>query len=127
MPVSYTLLKSIHVGCVALTIVLFAVRLGLAATGRDYRQYGPLRWIPHAVDTLLLGSAVLLAWTTAQYPFEMPWLTAKVLALPLYIIAGIVALDTRRPRFQRITGACVGVTLIAYIVTVALTRQPWPF
>ena len=63
MPASYTLLKSIHVACVALTFTLFAVRLALAAGGRDYRQYGPLRWIPHAVDTLLLASAALLACT----------------------------------------------------------------
>lgn len=123
---TYILLKTIHVGCVAATAVLLLLRLALAATGRDYRRFGPLRWLPHAVDTLLLLSAAALAVHTLQYPFVMPWLTAKVLALPFYIIAGVLAFDASRSRQVRIAGATAAITLLLYIVTVALTRNPWP-
>lgn len=120
------MLKTLHVTCVALTICLLVARLLLAATGRDYRRYGPLRWLPHVVDTVLLASAVALVAVSSQYPFVMPWLTAKVLALPLYIIAGVIALDSRRPRPARLAGALAAVLLVTYIVLVALTRNPWP-
>ena len=53
------------------------------------------RWVkivPHVVDTLLLVSALTLVFWSDQYPFEQPWLTAKVLALIVYIALGTIAL-----------------------------------
>ena len=53
------------------------------------------RWVkivPHVVDTLLLVSALTLVFGSDQYPFEQPWLTAKVLALIVYIALGTIEL-----------------------------------
>ena len=53
------------------------------------------RWVkivPHVVDTLLLVSALTLVFGSDQYPFEQPLLTAKVLALIVYIALGTIAL-----------------------------------
>lgn len=123
---SYIVLKSIHVVCVVLTVALMLTRLSMALAGHDYRRFGALRWIPHAVDTLLLASAAGLVIVSGQYPFAEPWLTAKLLALPLYVIAGAIALDPSRSSRVRAFGGCAALCLLAYIVLVARTRNPWP-
>lgn len=124
---NYAWLKNFHVACVALTALLLVVRLALATRGTDYRTLRPLRWLPHAVDTLLLGSALALVTLSGQYPFVQPWLTAKVLALPVYIIAASLALTPGRPARLRSVAAIGALALLAYIVSVALTRDWIPF
>lgn len=87
-----------------------------------------LRVAPHVVDTLLLASAIGLAITTRQYPFVAPWLTAKLLALIAYIATGTIALSARpASRTTRILAWAASLLIFAYIVSVALTRNPLPF
>lgn len=122
---SYLAVRHLHVTCVVLTICLFVLRAGLQFAGVDWRRRLPfLRVVPHVVDTLLLGSAIWLAWRSAQYPFVQPWLTAKVLALCAYIVLGKQALDPRRPVRARAVAFAGAVASVAYIVGVALTRSP---
>ncbi|MEE4251970.1 MAG: SirB2 family protein [Alcanivoracaceae bacterium] len=63
----YLLLKSVHILCALTTAVLFAVRIGLDTMGRSWRS-GPLRWIPHANDTVLLVAAIGLCIITGWAP-----------------------------------------------------------
>lgn len=123
---TYESIKYLHVACALATACLLLLRLLMAALGTDYRTVGPLRWIPHVIDTALLIAAVILAWWSAQYPFVQPWLTAKVLALPFYIIAAAIALNPARPSQLRVWAAGVACLLLGYIVSVAVTRSPWP-
>lgn len=84
------------------------------------------RWVkvvPHVVDTVLLGSAVTLAIWSSQYPFAQDWLTAKVLALAVYIALASVALKRGKTRRVRIAAFAAAAAVLLYIVRVALTRQ----
>jgi uncharacterized membrane protein SirB2 len=122
---SYLAVRHLHVTCVVLTISLFVLRGGLQFAGVDWRRRLPvLRVVPHVVDTVLLGSAVWLAWRSAQYPFVQPWLTAKVLALCAYVVLGKRALDPRRSGRARAVAFAGAVASIGYIVGVAVTRSP---
>lgn len=119
----YYAVKTLHISCVVLSITLFVVRGGLAVSGYPWRRWGVLRWAPHLVDTLLLSTALWLAWQLGQYPFVDGWLTAKVLALLAYIGLGSHALSLKtsarlRPWF--LAGALFSV---GYIVGVALTHS----
>jgi uncharacterized membrane protein SirB2 len=121
--VDYFAVKTLHISCVVLSITLFVVRGGLALSGYPWRRWGVLRWAPHAVDTVLLSTALWLAWQLGQTPFVDGWLTAKVLALLAYIGLGSYALsiktaERRRPFF--LAGALLSVS---YIVGVALTHS----
>src|SRR5690606_9414946 len=85
------------------------------------------RWVkvvPHLVDTVLLASAIGLALWSAQYPLQRPWLTAKVMALILYIVLGSVALKRGRTRNTRVAALVAALATFGYIVGVALTRSP---
>ncbi len=123
----YTTLKMLHVGCVATSYALFVLR-GLWMMLRPERLRR--RWVrilPHVVDTVLLGSAVAMALMIRQYPFAAGWLTAKLLALLLYIVLGSVALRRGRTRMQRLAAWVAAQGMFFYIVAVALTRSPMPW
>jgi uncharacterized membrane protein SirB2 len=120
---SYVVAKHIHITCVALTGSLFLLR-GICA----WRQSAILkaRWLrtlPHLVDTLLLASAVTMAILSRQYPFVQDWLTAKVLALVVYIALGSIALKPGRGSVVRVAAFFGAIATLAYIVGVAVTKR----
>ena len=124
MTSAYPLVKLLHVGAVALSISGFFVRGLLMLAGSAALR---LRWVriaPHVVDTLLLASGLWLAWASAQYPFVEPWLTAKVLGLVAYIGLGTVALRRGRTRPIRAAFFVLALATAAYVVSVAITRDP---
>jgi uncharacterized membrane protein SirB2 len=119
----YLWLKHLHVTCVVLSISLFVLRGTLELTSKPWRQWRLLRVAPHIVDTALLGSALWLAWRIGQYPFVDAWLTAKVLALVLYILLGMRALGRNTPQAQRLPYFAGALLSVGYIVGVALTHS----
>jgi uncharacterized membrane protein SirB2 len=118
----FPILKAAHVATVALSWLMFFVR-GLWMLARS-----PLlerRWVrvaPHVNDTVLLAAGVWMAVLMRQYPGTHGWLTAKVVALFVYVGLGAVALRRRR------LSAWIAAQLVfLYIVAVALTRDPLPW
>lgn len=119
----YLLLKHLHVTCVVTSVSLFVLRGTLELMTQPWRRWRWLRVAPHLVDTLLLGSALWLAWRLGQYPFVDGWLTAKVLALVLYILLGSRALGRATPASQRPVYFVAALLTVGYIVGVALTHS----
>ena len=120
----YIALKHLHVSFVALSGLLFLVRgiWMLRASPRLQQRWA--RIVPHIVDTLLLASAIGLAVVSHQYPGQMPWLTAKVVALVEYIVLGTIALKRGRTRQARVLAFVGALACFAYIVSVAVTKNP---
>ena len=123
----YYLIKFAHQLCAFASFTLFAVR-GVWML-RDSAQLSR-RWVrilPHVVDTLLLASAIALTLILHQYPLTHAWLSAKVLALLLYIGLGLIALRYGRSKRVRATAWIGAMTVVAYIVSVALSHDPRGF
>jgi len=59
-----------------------------------------------------------------QYPFVNAWLTAKVLGLIAYILLGAVALTYGPTRRIRALAFAAALMSFAYVVTVAITKNP---
>jgi uncharacterized membrane protein SirB2 len=123
----YLTIRTIHVACAALSIIGFAVRGMLMFRESRLLQARFARIAPHVVDTLLLASAIALAWWSGQYPFQQSWLTAKVLALIAYIVLGSIALKRGRTKRARAIAFVLALGTVSYIVAVALTRRPLAF
>jgi len=123
----YTALKIIHVSCVAVSFALFFGRGVLMLADSPLRNTRLLRIAPHVNDTLLLGSAIWMAVITRQYPFAENWLTAKLVALLVYIGLGMIALSRGRTKRTRAIAWTAALLVFAYIVGVALSRNPLPF
>ncbi len=123
----YPVLKLTHVTTVVLTGLLFAVR-GVWMLRSSPLLHAPwVRITPHVIDTLLLLSGILLSVAIAQYPFVHSWLTAKLVALLLYIGLGMMAIRHGRGRRVRATAWMAALVVYFYIVSAALAHDPLPW
>ena len=119
----YLFLRHLHMSCAALIIALFVLRGTCQTAGWPWRQWRWLRIAPHMVDTVLLGAAISLACWSQQYPFAQNWLSAKVVALLVYIGLGSLALRAGISRPVQRSAFMGALLTVAYIVGVALTRS----
>lgn len=124
---SYFALKHFHMACALLSGSFFLLRGCWMIAGSAMLQRAWVRRAPHLIDTLLLASALTLALWSGQYPFVAPWLTAKVLALLLYIVLGSIALKRGKTRASRLAAFAGALAVFCYIVAVALSKQSMPF
>ena len=116
------MIKLIHMSTAFISISLFLLR------GFWVFQESPMikrRWVkilPHVNDTVLLITAILLAVGIQQYPFVDAWLTAKFIALLIYIIFGLFALKRAREMHNKVLFFILALLTFGYIVGVALNR-----
>jgi uncharacterized membrane protein SirB2 len=82
-----------------------------------------VRVVPHVNDTVLLAAGVYLA-TFHGLP---AWIVAKIVALVAYILIGTVAIRAGAAKPVRIAAWLVAQGVFAYIVAVAVTKNPLPW
>ncbi len=123
----YGLLKTVHQTAVALSVSGFFAR-GLASLlGAAWVRGRLARTLPHIVDSVLLVSALLLAWTLRLTPGSAPWLVAKVVGLLVYIGLGMVALRPGSGPALRAVAWVAALATFGWIVSVAITKNPLGF
>lgn len=124
---SSTSLKVLHLSCVLLSYSLFFLRgLWTLRTASIIQQ----RWVriaPHIIDTVLLGSAIILAVQLGISPSNSPWLLAKIIALLLYIVIGSIALKRGKTRRVKLIAWLTAQAIFFYIVLTALAHDPMPW
>jgi len=123
----YTTLKLIHQGAVTLSLLGFFTRGAASLVNARWVQSRAAKTLPHLVDTILLASALTMAWMLRLTPGNAPWLGAKVVGLLVYIGLGVVALRPGNSKAVRAT-AWIGALLTAgWIVSVAISKNPLGF
>jgi uncharacterized membrane protein SirB2 len=122
----YYWVKTIHITTVTLTGTFFALRYYWMITQPTLLQKNWVKRLPVVIDTTLLASGITMAVMSQQYPGVAPWLTAKLTALLIYIIAGSIALKRGPTKHIRIYVGIFALTTLAYIISVALARTPIP-
>jgi uncharacterized membrane protein SirB2 len=125
--VDYLTLKTLHQTAVLLSFAGFFVRGGAALAGAAWVRGRMARTLPHVVDTVLLASAIAMAWMLRLNPVHTPWLAAKIVALVVYIVLGAVALRPGRSREARGVAWVGALLCFGYIVSVAVTKAPLGF
>lgn len=121
---SYLALKYLHVTCVVLSGLGFSLRGWWMLVDSPRLKTRLARVVPHVIDNVLLGSALVMAWQSSQYPFAQSWLTAKFFGLLAYILCGTMALKRARTKGGRVVFLILALLAYTYIVGVALTRIP---
>jgi uncharacterized membrane protein SirB2 len=119
----YATIKAVHVGCAAASIALFVTRGAWMLASPEWLQRRWVKVVPHVVDTLLLASALWLAWQLGRDGIA-GWVPAKVAALLVYIGLGTIALKRGRTRGIRLAAFAGAVATFGYIVVVAITKSP---
>lgn len=123
----YTATYFVHLTCAMTSISFFLLRGIWMLTDNGMLGHKFTRIAPHVIDTLLLGSAIVLLFIVGQYPFINHWLTAKVIALIAYIVLGTIAIKRGKTKGQRSIALVAALITFAYIVSVAISRDPMGF
>ncbi len=121
----YPTIKLVHQTAVALSLSGFLARGVASLAGAAWVQHRPARTLPQFVDTVLLASALTLAWTARLNPVATPWLLAKLFGLVLYVALGVVALKPQYSRGIRTTAFVGALAAATWIVSVAIAKNPW--
>ena len=123
----YLLIKYLHILTAVFSILLFMARFLLLSFDPSRRQGRWLKVLPHINDSLLLLFAVLLCFAIRQAPLATPWLTEKVTAVVLYILAGMFALKWSKSRPGRWIWFMIALFMFAYTANTALNKTPLIF
>ena len=123
----YVGLKHLHTTVATLSVVLFVLRGGWIMVGSAMQRRRWVRVAPHIINTLLLATGFAVAWLGWRYPIELHgWITAKIIALVVYIGLGVMAFKAGRPAPVRFLAFFAALAVYAYIVMVALYKTPLP-
>lgn len=120
----YLALRHVHIACAILTVALFVLRGTLMLLEAHWQRSVLLRYLPHAVDTVLLTTALMLTTIVHQYPFANGWLSMKVALLVVYVVLGSIALKRGRTRRVRIVAFVAALLTVAFLVSVARAHHP---
>ena len=124
---TYLALKNLHLATLTITLALFLLRGAWMMADSPRLQARWVRIVPHVNDTMLLLSGIALAVLIQQYPLVHGWLTAKVIALLVYIVLGTLALKRGKTKSQRVAAWFAALLVFGYMVAVALAHDPVPF
>ncbi|MFA7555994.1 MAG: SirB2 family protein [Spongiibacteraceae bacterium] len=122
---TYPTIKLIHISTAVISIGLFTYRGSQKLRNHHYQANKWLRTLPHINDSILLACAIYLATLSHQYPISHPWLSAKIIGLLLYIGFGMMVMRFARNQLQRSAAFVLALLSFAYIVAVAISRDPF--
>ena len=123
----YVTIKHIHITSAMLSGSFFVLRGIWMMRESTMLQNRVVKILPHVVDTVLLASALIMVFWSAQYPFVQNWLTVKVFALIAYIVLGTIALKRGRTRSVRVCTFVAAIVVFIYIGLVAVTKHALVF
>lgn len=121
------IIKFLHMASAVLSISGFVARGILMIRESEALKARWIKIAPHINDSILLGSAIVLAVWMGISPLDQPWLLAKIIALLFYIGLGMVALRFGATKRVRVVAWFVAMAVFVYIVAVAITKQPMFF
>lgn len=121
----YLELKALHVWAVLASITLFAVRAGLALSGRaGLARHLALRISSWTLDTFLLTFALML-WTTLKLdPLVHTWLGVKLVLLTVYVGLGARALRLELAFGPRLWWTLAALATVAAMYGIARAHHP---
>ena len=120
----FEIAKTVHLGAVYASLTGFTLRGYWMLSGSPLFRARATRILPHCIDTVLLASALTMVWLWQVSPFSPPWLTAKILALLLYIGLGMVAFRFGRTRRIRALAWLGSLAVFGYMLGVAFYKSP---
>ncbi|VAW89419.1 hypothetical protein MNBD_GAMMA18-175 [hydrothermal vent metagenome] len=116
----YEVIKYIHIGCVFLSLLGFCLRSCFLLFNPEKLSQRWLKYPPHIIESLLLLSALAMLPLIGQYPFVDSWLTAKFMAMLLYIgVAGYTLRATHTFKLKLVY-ILLSLSIFLYIVGVAV-------
>lgn len=118
----YLALKHLHLTLIAIAFALFLLRSFWLITNSSLLQKKLFKILPHPINLIMILSGFAVAHA-ASYPLSSPWIIAKLVALVIFVILGLLTFkQTTKPR-QLLFFSAALLTFV-YIVSVAVTKLP---
>lgn len=121
---AYPLLLKTHLGLVATSVGLFAVRALAALQGQGWPLRQGWRRTSEAVDSALLVAGGSLWWLLQLNPLHTPWLGLKLCLLLVYIALGSMAMRQTSSTRTRALFLLAALLCVAFMASIALARHP---
>lgn len=124
----YQLLKIIHISTVILSLTFFLTRAYWLIQQPELLKNRIVRKLPHLIDSILLFSALALVYTGNLIPLrENPWITAKIIALICYILAGLYLFRIANTPRQQYISLFIAFLIYLYIIQTAISKNTVPY
>lgn len=125
MIVYYPQVLLLHIVCVAASVSLFVLRGGLVQIGYErIALSAPLRYLSYAIDSTLLGAALMLVAILPHAIFANHWLTVKLALLPVYVALGVFALRRGRTPRARLICYFAALLVVGFMIGIAIAHHP---
>lgn len=124
---SYQLIINLHITTVLFSLLLFLFRSVWVLRHGQHNRPRWMKWLPHVNDTMLFVLGIVLMLMIQQYPVVNAWLTAKLTALLIYILLGMVVMKWAKQRRSQFIAWLSALVVFAYMVGVAISKQPLIF
>ena len=121
------IVKLVHIGCVVLSGLFFFSRGVVMLSRPGFVDKVWVKRTAESIDTVLLLSGITLLWITGQMSWQEMWLAAKLGALLLYILLGMVAFHWGKTAIARFCAWLMALLTFAMMVWIAMTRSSIPF
>lgn len=117
-------IRAVHVGAVAASGGLFALR-GLALlAGARWPRHIAVRVLTWSVDTVLLTAALMLWTMLPGAVFANHWLAVKLAVIALYVVLAHVALRGAGTRRARVLAFALALAVFGWVVGIARAHDP---
>lgn len=120
----YLLIKHLHMTFAGLSLALFMLRAWWSVCEAPQLHARWVRVVPHLVDTALLVLGISLMVMLRFWPYQHPWLAAKLIGLVAYILVGTIAIKHGRAPAIRGAAAVVAILIFLYIIGAAIQHHP---
>lgn len=114
----------IHAATAVLTISGFLLRGFWMFTESPLLKHKLTRVLPHIVDTLFLGSGIVLLFFIGTAPLTKPWMLLKFAGLIAYVVLAVIALKRGRTMATKATAFVAAIAVFAYTYGVAVSMSP---
>ncbi len=119
----YVLIKQSHQLLVALSLLLFWLRVVLRLTQHALGRAKWLKILPHCNDTALLLMGAWLCYALSVWPWQLDWLIIKLGALVVYILLGSASLKFSQGNWGVFGFAVTASGVYCYMIGVAMTKS----
>lgn len=120
----YPQVRQAHIGLVAASGTLFALRGIGVLVGAGWSMHRKVRLLSQSIDSALLAAAVLLLYLLQLNLFAVPWLATKLALLVAYIVLGSLALKRASGRGAKALCFFAALAVFAFMLGVAVAHHP---
>ena len=122
-PMSFLLLKYLHILCVATTFALFFIRGLWTLRGYPEPQENWVRALPYVIDGVLILAAIMMITLAPRWEWS-GWVQIKLGMIVAYAILVLVVFQEGRPRWQKALAWSLGLLLFLMITSIAVLKRP---